>query len=204
MGIEAYRIQNSNGTTNVHLCFPVVKAQSVRIKMQSIWVFACSPEAMVLLMLILLKSIAHVQIACSSAQLLIFPKPKYYCNVTYPSQKSQAEVYQRPKNTPCQVFTPFLTKKCPKEPLGITILTVFFSQPAVASMLRRLLSVCHVGSSKNKSSSWQNECWGVCLANSEKNEKQKKTTLCRRVMRDRLWFYSDTVQALEKGLRIVS
>lgn len=130
---------------------------------------------------ILLKSVAHACVDCT--QLLIFPKPWCYYKLTYLQPISQAEVYQRLKNTACQhnkafislSFHPLPHKNGPKEPLGIAILTVlFFCGPAAALMLQRLLSVCHVGSSKNKSSSWQNECWGVCLANSE---KQKIATL---------------------------
>lgn len=193
MSIEAYRVQNSNGTTNVHSCFSVVKAQSVRIKMQSIWAFACSPEAMVLLML-----------CADCMQLLIFPKPKYYCNVKYPSQKNQAEVYQRPKNTASQVFTPFLTKKCPKRTSWDHNLDGgFFS---TRSSVHAAETSQRLPCGQQQKQIFQLTEWVLRGLSSQlwKNWKTKKRTLCRRVMRDRLWFYSDTVQALEKGLHIVS
>lgn len=129
----------------------------------------------------LLKSVAHACVDCT--QLLIFPKPGCYFKVTYLQPIIQAEVYQRLKNMACQhnkafislSFHPFLTKMAQKNLLGSQSWRFFFfCQPAVAFMLQRFLTVCHVGSSKNKSSSWQNECWGVCLANSEKT---KNTTL---------------------------
>lgn len=130
---------------------PVVKAQSVRIKMQSIWAFACSPEAIVLLMLILLKSIAHVQIACNCSS---FPSLNIIVTLHIHHKKARLKLIKDQKIRLAKFSPPSLQKNAPKEPLGITILTVFFFlQPTVAFMLRRLLSVCHVGSSKNKSSS---------------------------------------------------
>lgn len=80
----------------------------------------------------LLKSVARACADCM--QLLILPKPKCYCKVIYLPQISQAEVYQNQNiwlaNTITLlfhlVFTPFHTKNAPKEPLGISILTVFF------------------------------------------------------------------------------
>lgn len=154
----------------------------------------------------LLKSVAHACVDCT--QLLILPKPGCYFKVTYLQPISQAEVYQRLKNMACQhnkafislSFHPLPHKNGPKEPLGIAILTVlFFVNPQQRSCCRDFSPSAMWAAAKTNLPADRMSAEGSV----QPTLKNKKMPLCSRVMRDRLWFNSDTVQALEKVVMLL-
>lgn len=115
---------------------------NVTIKMQCMCAFAYSPEA---------KS------CVDRMQLLIFPKPGCYFTITYNNKQARRSL-SKTKNMACQHNKAFISlslhplphKNGPKEPLGIAI-AFFSSTRSSVHAAERLRSVCHVGSSKNKS-----------------------------------------------------
>lgn len=117
-------------------------------------------------------------------QLLILPKPKCYYKVIYPPQISQAEVYQNQKiwlaNTITLlfhlVFTPLpIQKNAPKEPLGITILTVFFFfNPQQRSCCRDFSTSAMWAAAKTNLPADRMSAEGSVQPTLKKTEKQKK------------------------------